>query len=69
MLDQCGGKTYVTALDMIMSYYVMNVRTEMQRILNHGGNMYIRKMPMGFNISTDVVSRNSVYYSEIYHLS
>ena len=33
MLHQCGGMTYATTLDLIMSYYSMNIRPDMEKYL------------------------------------
>ena len=56
MLHQCGGITYATALDLIRSYYAMNIKKTMQKylvsILPWGKYIYL-KMPMGLNISAD----------------
>ena len=32
MLHQCGGMTYATSLDLIQSYYAMNIKKSMQNI-------------------------------------
>ena len=34
MIHQCGGMTYATALDLIQSYYAMNIKKSMQNILS-----------------------------------
>ena len=50
MLHQCGGMTYATALDMIMSYYAMDVKKEMQKylvIIYHGKNTSIKRCLWG----------------------
>ena len=60
MLHQCGGMTFVTALDLIQSYYAMNIQKRMQKylviILPWSKYVYL-KMPMGLNISADVFQR------------
>ena len=60
MLHQCEGVTFATALDMIISYYVMNVRKDMRKylfiILSWGKYAY-KKTPIGLNISADVFQR------------
>ena len=33
MMHQCGGMTFATALDMIMSYYAMRIRQDLQKYL------------------------------------
>ena len=33
MLHQCGGVTYATALELIQSYYAMNIKKNMQKYL------------------------------------
>ena len=60
MLHQCGGMVYATTLDMIMSYYAMNVREDMRKYLGiilPWGKYVYNKMPMGFKISADVFQR------------
>ena len=60
MLHQCGDMTYATALDIIMSYYGMNVREDIRKclviILPRGKYVY-NKMPMWLKISADVFQR------------
>ena len=48
--------TYATALDLIQSYYAMNIKKNMQKYLPWGKYVYL-KMPMGLNISADVFQR------------
>ena len=60
MLHQYGGMTYATVLDIIQSYYDMNVKKNKQKylvmILPWGKYVYLN-MPMGLNISVDVFQR------------
>ena len=60
MLHQCGGMVYATTLDIIMSYYAMNVREDMQKylvIIIPWGKYVYNKMPMGLKISAGVFQR------------
>ena len=60
MMHQCGGMTFATALDMIMSYYAMRIRQDLQKylvIVLPWGKYIYKKMPMGLKISTDVFQR------------
>ena len=60
MLHRCGGITYATVLDMIMSYYAMNVREDMRKylvIILPWDKYVYNKMPMGLKISADVFQR------------
>ena len=60
MLHQCGGMVYATTLDMIMSYYAMNIRKDMRKylvIILPWGKYVYNKMPMGLKISADVFQR------------
>jgi len=60
MMHQCGGMSFATALDMIMSYYAMRVRQDLQKylvIVLPWGKYIYKKMPSGLKISTDVFQR------------
>ena len=60
MLHQCGGMVHATTLDMIMSYYVMNVRKDMWKylvIILPWGKYVYKKISMGLKISADVFQR------------
>ena len=60
MLHRCGEMTYATVLDMIMSYYAMNVREDMRKylvIILPWDKYVYNKMPMGMKISADVFQR------------
>ena len=51
---------YATSLDMIMSYYLMNVREDMRKyfLIKLPWVKYVHnKMPMGLKISPDVFQR------------
>ena len=60
MLHQCRGTTYATVLDLIQSYYAMNIKKSMQKylviILSWGKYVYL-EMSMGIHISADVFQR------------
>ena len=69
MLHQCGGMVHATTLDMIMSYYAMNVREDMRKylvIILPWGKYVYNKMPMGLKILADVFQRElSVLFQDI----
>ena len=70
MLHQCGGMVYATNLDMIMSYYAMNVRKDMWRylvIIIPWGKYVYKKMPMVLKISADVFQKDLVYCFKTCH--
>jgi len=52
IMHQCGCITYAKVLDMIMSYYPMNVREDMIKclvIILPWGKYVYNKMSMGLN--------------------
>ena len=60
MLHQCGDMTYATALDIIMSYYGMNVREDIRKclvIILPWDKYVYNKMPMWLKMSADVFQR------------
>ena len=60
MLHQCGGMTFATALDMIMSYYAMSVKKDLRKylvIILPWGKYVYKKMPMGLKVSADIFQR------------
>ena len=60
MLHQCGGMTFATTLDMIMSYYSMNIRPDIEQclvIILPWGKYFYKNMPMGLKILAGVFQR------------
>ena len=59
-LNQCGGMTYVRALDIVQLYYTMNIKNTMHKylviILPWEKYVYL-KIPMGLNISAEISQR------------
>ena len=63
MLHQCGGMAYATVLDMIMSYYAMNFREDMQKylvIILPWSKYVYNKTLMELKISADSFQRDLI---------
>ena len=72
ILQQCRGITYATALDMIISYYVMKVREDMRKylvIILPWSKYVYNKMPMGLKIPADFFQRELSMIFKICHTS